>query len=156
MGRLAILALAVGCGRVGFRESIDACGDACARPRDARGDGPPMVSGTYAVTPAVTYSCALGLVDISYTQLAFADTGSALTVTSNDVGNPAQPCPMTGASAAGGHVDVTCTLPGSCNETYSLLGDFAGSTTWTGSFRASYTGTCLDCVNQMVAITGTR
>jgi hypothetical protein len=170
MGRLAcvgVLVVAAGCGRVGFHELADACPDACSRakgvidgqPADGQPDAPgtPMPTGTYAITPSpITYSCAVGAVAISFTQIAFVDSGSALTATSNDTGAPPQPCPMMGASAAGGHINVTCTLPGICNETYSLVGDFTGSTTWTGTFHATYAGTCLDCTAQMFAITGTR
>ncbi len=111
-------------------------------------------SGTYTTAPWVSYTCAYSLVSISFGQLVFIDNGTFLYV--DDPGGTLQPCQMQGASAAAtGDFDVTCTLPGSCNETYRLYGSFTDATHWTGTFTTSFTGSCLGCTFHSWTLTGT-
>jgi hypothetical protein len=124
---------------------------------DAAGD--PMslaVNGNYSTAP-VQYSCAIGLVSVDLTAFTFADDGQTLTVTSNDSGAPAQPCVMTGPSAeATGNINVTCTLPGGCDEIYTLTGMYTDGDNWSGSLTMDFVGSCLNCTNQVVAVSGSR
>ncbi|MFH1435342.1 MAG: hypothetical protein ABIJ56_06465 [Pseudomonadota bacterium] len=104
--------------------------------------------GTYTIIPVPTYYCAWGGVNFSLGTMVFSDTGSALNVSNTD-SDPA-PCTMFGPSAeVTRHIDVTCTIPGGCNERYSLVGDFVTDTQWTGTFTAEYFPpgpmTCGDC-----------
>ena len=65
---------------------------------------------------------------------------------------------MTGSSAKITRaINVTCTLYGGCNETYSLTGAFTDDNHWTGTFTAAYTGGgCYNCVTQTWPVTGSR
>jgi hypothetical protein len=151
ISRIAAIVL-LGCGRLDFSSqsvTIDAAPDS---PPDA----PLSPTGTYKLANPVIYSCASGLVDENFSQLAFVDNATTLAVTSNDTGVPAQPCVMKGASAVAGHIDVTCTNAGACNEIYHLTGTFAGANTWSGTFESSFMGLCLDCTTDSVPVIGTR
>ncbi len=110
-------------------------------------------SGVYTVTPAPAYMCAFGLVNFNLTALVFADGGSSMTVNG-------APCSMIGTSPrATGTFDVSCSIPGTCTETYRLTGTFTGPDTWTGTFTATFTGgsSCLTCMNRTFAgLTGMR
>jgi hypothetical protein len=103
-------------------------------------------TGTYVVTPQVNFVCAIGLVAFNFSSLTFTDTGSALSVAPPA---PGFGCTMTGASARVTRMfDVSCTVPGGaggCDETYRLVGSFTDDDTWTGTFTASFSGSCLDC-----------
>jgi len=148
ISRIAVIVL-LGCGRLDFSSQ--------SAPVDASlPDAPLSPTGTYKLTTAVIYMCAQGLVDENFNQLAFVDNATTLTVTSNDVGPSAQPCVMKGTSAVDGHIDVTCTNTGACNETYHLTAAFTGANTWSGTFVSSFTGLCLDCATDSVPATGTR
>jgi len=107
-------------------------------------------SGTYVTSPAPTYTCAFGLVAFSIGTFTFSDSGSVLVVTG-------APCSMTGTSARASRTfDVSCTLPGSCDEIYRLQGSFTTDDQWTGTFSATFVGSCVDCTNQTWSITGNR
>jgi len=115
-------------------------------------------SGIYDVAPRAMYQCAffLGMYYVSYDigTLTFTDTGSTLTVNGGR-------CPMIGPSARMTRAfSVSCTVPGSCDETYTLTGMFTDDDTWTGTYRSTFTprsaGACLDCTNQMHSMSGTR
>jgi hypothetical protein len=93
-------------------------------------------SGGWVVTPAVNYYCGFGAVSISFGNLTFTDTGSALSVSGGGIN-----CTMTGASSIATRTfDVSCTLTGGCNETYRLTGTYGTDNSWTGTFRATFTG----------------
>jgi hypothetical protein len=110
-------------------------------------------SGLYSVSPTISYSCAFGLVSLAINRFTFADSGAILTVSG-------APCVMSGPSARSSRmINVTCTLAGSCNETYSLTGTYTDDNRWTGTFTATFTGgggACFDCTNQSRAVTGMR
>ncbi len=117
-------------------------------------------TGTYDVTPGVSYMCAYSVlfdvwgVDYSISSFDFVQT-SMLSV----VGAP---CVMTGAPVSASRTfSVSCVLMGSCDETYSLTGTFApDGLTWTGTFRrqynADFVGACDDCTNLSTSMTGTK
>lgn len=115
------------------------------------------VNGTYDIPAPIQYSCAIGLVTIDFDALVFADDMSSLTVTSDDLGAPAQPCEMVGPSAEEtGIINVTCTLPGGCDEIYTLTGTFSDANNWTGTFTADFVGSCINCTNQSFPINASR
>ena len=93
--------------------------------------------------------CAFGLVNYNLGTFAFTDSGAVLVVSG-------PPCPMTGPSAVNGTINVSCTLFGSCDEIYALSGMFTGPNTWTGTFTATFVGSCFDCANQSTPVTGQR
>ena len=154
---LALVALVVGCGRIGI-EPIEH-GDATPK-RDATIDGaidaaPATLVGTYTLDSSIAYTCASGLVDIAVTKFTFAPAGVMVSATSDDTGAPPQPCSMLGPMPTGAPFDVTCTLPGACNEIYRLTGSIVDAKHWTGTFTATFSGMCLDCTLQTFARTGT-
>lgn len=172
MRLVAVWALAA-CGRIGFEPSVDApsCSTAipCKSPLVCRSnacvaldagtadDAPDtMLAGLYTIAPAITYTCAVGLVDIGVTTFTFSTAGATLTVTSDDVGSPQQPCVMTGPAPTGSSFSVSCVNAGACNESYALTASSSSSSGWTGTFTASFTGDCLDCTTQMFAVTGSQ
>jgi hypothetical protein len=92
-------------------------------------------TGTWVVTPGVNYYCAFGEVSISFGELTFNDTGTGLSVSDDSIN-----CTMTGPSARTTRtINVTCSLLGDCDETYSLVGTFTDDNTWTGTFTATFT-----------------
>ncbi len=114
-------------------------------------------TGTYAVTPAPAYMCAMFfgtyLVNFNGATMSFADGGSSLTVTV-----PGLPCNLTGTfSRATRTIDVQCSAAGSCTETYRLVGSFTTDDRWTGTFSATFTGSsCLDCTSRSWMVAGMR
>ena len=85
-------------------------------------------SGIYVVSAAPSYRCAYGLVNFNIGTMTFADGGTMLVVNG-------APCSMTGLSArTSRNINVTCTLTGDCDETYSLTETFSTDTTWSGTF----------------------
>ncbi|MFO0651505.1 MAG: putative metal-binding motif-containing protein [Polyangiales bacterium] len=110
-------------------------------------------TGTWVTSPGVNTYCAFGAVSISFGNLTFTDTGSALSVRGGGIN-----CTMTGASARTSRmVNVTCSLPGACTETYTLTGSFSTDNAFSGSFTARFTGSgCFDCATRTFTVTSTR
>jgi hypothetical protein len=109
-------------------------------------------SGTYSLNPQISFTCAYGMVTLSYTSFTFIDTGTILTVQPlmNNGGY------MTGATASYGNIDVTFDYPGLCTEIYTLSGSFTDENTWEAIFRVYFTGQCLDCYTIQWTVVGTR
>lgn len=123
-----------------------------SRPAEATGFNP---NGTYTLSPQATYTCAFGIVNFTIGQVTLVDNQSTLTAILGPTG-PAGGCNvLTGDTAYDKSFSATCVYAGSCNETYTLSGTFSG-TSFTGTFTASFSGSCLNCVNQSWPITGTR
>jgi len=140
----------VDCSTLSLPDGMAVCRSDCSGYDTSGCTGTPFdPTGTYLVTPAPTYSCAFGLVSYSIGTMVFSDSGTVLIVTG-------APCPMSGPSAAGGTINVSCTLAGSCDEIYALTGTFTGPDTWTGTFTATFVGSCFDCLNQSTPVTGMR
>jgi hypothetical protein len=110
------------------------------------------VSGTYSLSPIISYSCMWDIYSIFYSSFTFVDTGTTLTIQPlmNDGGY------MTGNSASNGIIDVTFTYPGTCTDTYTLVGTFIDEDTWQATFTVWFTGMCYDCYSQQWTLTGTR
>jgi hypothetical protein len=136
------------CGVLGAGTGTATCTTGCAW--DTSGcDTAFDPTGTYLISPPPTYTCAFGLVNFSIGTMTYNDTGTNLYVTG-------APCLMAGPSAVGGNIDVTCTLPGTCDEIYSLEGMYTDADTWTGTFTAEFMGSCFGCTYHSWAVTGTR
>jgi len=113
-------------------------------------------TGVWGLSPSPVYQCApfltIFLVDYDLGTMNVSDNGSTLTVSGGGL-----PCAMTGASARSSRmIDVQCTAPGGCDETYRIVGSFSDDDTFAGTFTATYVGSCSDCVNQSVTLTGSR
>ncbi|MFN7697543.1 MAG: hypothetical protein ACK5U8_06580, partial [Deltaproteobacteria bacterium] len=143
----------------GFSGGTLTCTPGCAL--DTSGCTRPMPwspTGTYTISPSVSYMCAsffgVSLVDFSFASVGFADDGATLTATGTGL-----PCAPTGGSPRSSPTrsfDLACTAPGSCAETYRFVGMFTTDHAWTGTFIATYAGSCLDCVMQSRPISGAR
>jgi hypothetical protein len=94
------------------------------------------------------------LVDYDITSFTFIVSGTSITVSGPPCVMSGSYNPMTRAFAA------TCTLTGTCDETYSLMGMFTTDDQWTGTFTADFTpmsiGDCYDCMDQSGSVTGNR
>jgi hypothetical protein len=110
-------------------------------------------TGAWLVSPAVNYTCAFGLVSYSFGSLSFGDSGAELTVNGGGIN-----CTMRGPSSRMTRmVDVSCTLPGGCTETYRLMGSYTNDNTFAGTFTATFTGGgCFGCTTRSAAVTATR
>lgn len=98
--------------------------------------------GTYSVTSGpISYECCFGQVNVDVSSFVFADDGASIE------SSPSSPVTMTGAptSCPSGSFDNSGTLFGSCNETYSLVGSFAGDDTWSGTYSLTFEGPDCDC-----------
>ena len=112
-------------------------------------------TGTWRFSQGAMHTCAFGLVNITFGALNFNATGSVLNVSGGGMG-----CVMTGASArATRRVSVTCTVPGSCAEVYTLTGMFTSDAAFTGTFTTAFVGgatACLNCTGRSFTVSATR
>jgi hypothetical protein len=135
---------------MGFTGGTLGCSAACRYVTSACTAFDP--SGLFSASPTVSYSCAFGLVSLAINRFTFSDSGAVLTVSG-------APCVMSGPSARSSrNINVTCSLAGTCTETYSLIGSFTDDNRWSGTFSATFTGgsSCFDCTNQSRVVSGTR
>jgi hypothetical protein len=109
-------------------------------------------SGIYTLNPTISYYCAFGLVDLSYSSFTFIDTGTTLTIQPMMNGGGY----MMGNTASFGTIDVSFTYFGSCDEIYSLEGTFINENSWQATFTVSFVGSCFDCISHSWQVTGTR
>jgi hypothetical protein len=118
------------------------------------GFAPPTdFSGTWT-HDLVTYTCAQGLVSVSFSNLEVVHTGQDISLTS--VGS-AQPGTMVGAAPVDGAFTATRTIPGDVTETYEITGSFDDANTMTAIFTIEFTGAnLLDCTDQTFNLTATR
>jgi len=112
-------------------------------------------TGTWELDSWVTYSCASGMVSITFNQLSVLDSSPTISFTS--LGS-AQPGTMTGTvNPTDWSASASAMYPGTCNETYTVTGDFIDENTFEGVFQAAYSGwTCFDCGGQVWDVTATR
>ena len=105
------------------------------------------VDGTYDLDTTIEYDCAYTYVMIDFDQVSVLDSYPALDITS--VGTGSQPGTMSGYWTTTTEFSVERVLPGTCEEAYTLEGEFNGDGTFTATFTATFTGrACLDCTNQ--------
>lgn len=108
--------------------------------------------GTWELDTSISYSCAYGLVTYNFDQLVVTD----LNPTIKFAGGGTQPGTMVGSITGSADFDADNQLPGSCTETYSIVGQFTSYNTFDATFTATYAGRCIDCTNQSYVIHGTR
>lgn len=118
-------------------------------------------SGTYIVTPAVSYACAFNSVTLSVSSFTVTDANpTILVVASGDT----QPGSMSGSfDSANGFVATNAISSGGggCDETYSVDATFTSADEMSGTltatfFDASGIGGCFDCADQTFSFTAVR
>lgn len=116
-------------------------------------------NGSYTVSGApIQYSCCFGLVDLTITSFTFASDGAEISSA------PSNPVLLTGAptTCPAGAFSNSGVLPGSCAETYALVGGFTGPDDWSGTYSMTFSGpdcSCLDldpCLDQTFTIDAAR
>ena len=113
-----------------------------------------IVQGTYSSTPGVAYDCAFGVVSFNYTAWTFTNLGGGnITVAGSPAGSP--PTMLGTINCADSTFQVSAIVTASCTETYALQGTFSSDTSWSGTFHATFTGSCFDCLNRTVPVSGT-
>jgi len=113
-------------------------------------------SDTWTLDTTVSYSCAFGLVSLSFNQVIITDSNPTIIVADTS----AQPGSMAGTFSTSVDWSAQNVLAGSCTETYTMTGTFTDANTFTALFEADYTptnpGDCLGCTYQSWTVTGTR
>jgi hypothetical protein len=94
------------------------------------------------------------VVDFSINTWAFSELGDTHLQVAGDglmhvLSGPQAGCP-------GAMFSVSNVIPGVCTETYILEGAFSDLDNWSGQFSVTFTGSCLDCVNQSFNVSGSR
>jgi len=112
----------------------------------------PVVPGRYLPESPIAYGCAFGAYSLDVSEFLVDDDGQTLSV---DPG-PGVACTLTGPSGAAGLIQATCTVPGTCDERYSLTGRTTGAGSWLATFHVDFAGTCLDCTRFTVPVTATE
>jgi hypothetical protein len=111
-----------------------------------------LPDGDYASDPQLQYTCAFGIETWSVTTWRFTTVGDDLHVD----GLPGPLPTMVGTRSCGdSSFAVTGFEGGACEETFTLGGQIDGPGHWTGTFVATYIGTCYDCTQQILAVAGT-
>lgn len=144
-------------------QCVTACdtsmGAACATDPACMVAGPTCV-GQFAITPAISNSCALGMVNYNFASVRFAILGGMLIVTplgptppsfGTTLTDPAPMCPSFTATAL-----VPGASAGGTDEHYTLAGTFTDDNHFTGTWTQHYVGIPFDCRDATVPITGTR
>ena len=168
--RSICLARACGSSRCGDGFIDQGLGETCDDRNNDPGDGcdaschteipsGPVYPGTYNTLPSLPYTCApFGITVISYniTNFVFSVGGDTLTVAARPIGTPNITMTQTPAPTDG-TFDVSVTIPGTCDETYRLAGQFITDNIWTGSFSRTLSGFCFECTSAIVdPVRGTR
>ena len=121
------------------------CGDGidnnCADGVDEGcGTGSTDYSGTWILTPAIAYYCALGMVNISLNSLQITDAYPSILVSGLPLGTT-QPGSMSGTFSSPTEFVVSSFLSGAgigCDETYTMTGEFTSLNTLTATITADF------------------
>lgn len=122
--------------------------------------GPIDYSGTFAITPPPTQTCAFGFVNYNISSMHFTYAGGILQVMAGSF-TLTQPGLTSATGPTGGAFDVSLQISGGCIETYRLVGMFTDADHFTGTWTSTYTegdGSCSisGCAPLTVAVTGVR
>jgi hypothetical protein len=114
-------------------------------------------TGTWALDPALRYSCASGLVNINLSSVAVVSAHPLIDIRAGS----SQPGQMSGVFTSDVDFDVGRNIAGTCTEDYRMVGTFTSDTTFSATLDIVFTdtyglGLCLDCVNQRFTVTGSR
>jgi hypothetical protein len=113
-------------------------------------------TGLWTLDSTVSYSCVFGIVSLSFSTVSVFDASPALQISAP---GGSQPGTMSGTINVASDFSVTNVLPGACIETYTMVGSFTDTDTFTAAMSATFTGgpgACWDCTNQSWTISGTR
>lgn len=117
-----------------------------------------LLQGGYTSTPALSYSCAFGGAAFNIQRWDFIITGNVIKVVAFPSATGfSQTNPLTGTiDCQTGMFTASRLLSGSCTETYTLTGQVQSIGSWTGTFRAAFTGgaNCFDCINRDYPVSG--
>ncbi len=110
-------------------------------------------SGTWSLDSSVSYSCALGNVNIDFDTVVINHEEPDISVTA--LGG-VQPGSLEGTVTVDGVATATKNIPGACTEDYVMVLDFITPASFEGSMTASYTGgfQCAGCTNQSWSFNG--
>ncbi len=113
---------------------------------------PADYTGSYELDTTVHYSCAGGAVSLHFSEVSVLDFNPSITVKAGG----SQPGQMTGTRSEAGVFAASRTITGTCDETYSITGEFTSETTFDATFEAAYSGgACGTCSDQIWSISGT-
>jgi len=114
-------------------------------------------NGTWFLDKNISYSCAMGYVEIAFSTVDITHSGGNLLIEGE--GTKGQPGKTSG-QLTGRVFETDRTITGGCDESYIFSGEFIDMNTFEGSFTAQYTpkqqGGCADCKTRKWPITGTR
>ena len=127
----------------GIDQNCDGVDDDCAAPG---------WSGVWD-TDQVSYSCALGYVDINFNSVTVVDSNPTINFTFPG----SQPGTLSG-TLTGDTFSASASVAGGCTENYGINGSFTTTDSFSATVTASFVGgaNCFDCVDQTWTITGTR
>jgi hypothetical protein len=112
-------------------------------------------SGLYNLDSYPSYSCAFGLVAVSFGQIYIVDTYPTISVSGQ--GGGSQPGTMTGSFTSASDFSAQRVIAGGCTETYTATGTFTGENTFTATVTAQFSGSyCYDCTMQSWTVNGVR
>jgi hypothetical protein len=110
-------------------------------------------SGSYSFDSTFYYSCAYGIVSVTVSQVTIIDSNPSVSVN----GGGSQPGIMTGTINDSGLFSASRTLAGTCDETYSITGEFTDPDTFDATMSAVFSGSaCFDCTGYSLDVTGSR
>jgi hypothetical protein len=118
-------------------------------------------SGTWIVTPQISYACAFNSVTLSVSALNVTDANPTILFSGL---SGSQPGSMSGTIDSSNSFSVSNFISsggGGCDETYSLTGSFTSDTEFQAEFDATFhdasgAGGCFDCTNQKFTVVGVR
>ncbi len=112
-------------------------------------------NGIWDLDSAISYSCALGYVAVSFDSWYIEDMYPDVDITSI---SSAQPGTMSGTFPTATTVAASRVLTGTCTETYQVSGTFTDSDTFEGTLDLTFTGGlyCLDCSTRSYEFTARR
>jgi cysteine-rich repeat protein len=139
----------------------DGCSAGC-RNEAPNGGGDDRYDGSYDVAPAIQYSCAFGQVNINVQGFRFVRSNDTLQVFTDP--GPSPPLMEQDPVPDDGTFNVSRTIPGGCEEVYSLRGQFDDpeGNQWSATLNVVFINndgfSCLlsGCVNRSFQVTGTR
>ena len=134
-------------------DNVDECNPTDPEPED--------FSGTWIVTPSVSYACAFNYVTINVASINVTDANPTI-LFSSPTGT--QPGNMSGTIDLDDSFSATNFISSGgmgCDETYTITGQFVSNSEFTATLTAEYfdasgIGGCFDCTNQTFTFTGVR